>query len=210
MRGRLCFSRFPPTALASGETRNDDRRGGTMLSEFRRKKMARVFDVYDVNKNGVLDQGDYERLAANLAKQRGIAEGTPAFAEIRATYLGAWTAMQKLANGGKSPNVTLSEWHDSREALLADPSNYAAVVKNVTDAVFNQLDVNEDDQISLEEYRLLYDIYEVDPAPAEEAFKVLDANHDGFLSRADVTKILDEYYYSEDPAAAGNWIFGKL
>jgi Ca2+-binding EF-hand superfamily protein len=181
-----------------------------MLSEFRKKKMTRAFETYDVNKNGVLDQDDYDRLAANLARHRGIKEGTPEYASVRATYLAAWSAVQKAANDGQRPTVTLEEWLISREALLRDPSNFVTVVQNVTDAVFKQLDANGDGQISFDEYRSLFKLYDADPAPAEEAFSVLDADHDGFLSRADVTKIVEEYWYSEDPAAAGNWIFGKL
>ena len=46
-------------------------------------------------------------------------------------------------------------------------------------------------------------------ATAETAFEHLDLDGDGFLSREEFVQLIDEFYTSDDPDAAGTWLYGK-
>ena len=60
------------------------------LSELRIRKLARLFQVYDTNHDGVLEFDDYQRLAASLAAVRGSQPGSAAYEAIRTAYVNVW------------------------------------------------------------------------------------------------------------------------
>jgi len=46
--------------------------------------------------------------------------------------------------------------------------------------------------------------------PARAAFKKLDRDGDGHLSKEELLAAVEEFFFSEDPAARGNWLIGPL
>ena len=179
-----------------------------MLSEFRKKKMTRVFEMLDLNKNGFLEQSDYERLADNLSASRGIDPASAEGSKIKTKYLAAW-ATQAGSNDPKTHRVDLAGWLASRETLLADPKNYAVLVQSLVDQLVEQVDTDRDGKLSFEEYALLFRVYGMDGSRAKTAFTKLDADADGYLSQQELQAAFKDFYYSDDPAATGNWLIGE-
>jgi Ca2+-binding EF-hand superfamily protein len=180
-----------------------------MLSDFQKKKQGKVFQVFDLNKNGFLERGDYERAVENLTRACGIKAGSPEYSHVHGKFIALWEQVQRYARAS-SDRVSLDEWLEARSALINDRSQFEALMQSTADTFFQLLDFNRDDIISYEEFTLFYKIYQMDLSEAEENFKRLDTDGDGKVSRADARKLVEEFYYAQDPAAPGNWLYGKL
>jgi Ca2+-binding EF-hand superfamily protein len=50
----------------------------------------------------------------------------------------------------------------------------------------------------------------VTEAEAADAFRRLDLDRDGYLSREEIFQNMKEYYFTDDPNAPGNWFFGPF
>jgi Ca2+-binding EF-hand superfamily protein len=180
-----------------------------MLSEFQKRKQAKVFEVGDVDKNGVLEQADFERVSDNLARASGFATGSPEHQSLRAAYLAGWAQVQTYAKQ-YSDRVTPSEWLEARAALINDPALYPRFKQSTVDVFFKMFDANRDGAISCEEFSLFFKGYEIDDAQAEEAFRQMDTNGDGRITREEMFELVEQFHHSQDPSAPGNWLYGKL
>ncbi len=65
-----------------------------MLSELQKRKLMKLFCMYDVCNLGVLKISDFERLAQQLAELRGWKPSTAAYDKITSQYLFRWNRMR--------------------------------------------------------------------------------------------------------------------
>ncbi|CCQ60788.1 Calcium-binding EF-hand [Crocosphaera watsonii] len=72
------------------------------------------------------------------------------------------------------------------------------------------MDFSRDDRVSLDEFKQFYQIYEIDPQEAAQAFVHLDLNQDGYLTKDELTSLFQEFFYSENPQSPGNWLWGNI
>lgn len=70
------------------------------------------------------------------------------------------------------------------------------------------IDANCDDQITVEELKSFYQVYDLTTDHLEEIFQVLDLNHDGHISQTEFETIFHQFLHSDGAQVPGNWIFG--
>src|SRR5215469_15498544 len=132
-----------------------------MLSQFQERKLARMFDLYDVNKDGFIEAADYERVGEGFATGTGAAPGTPDYEQLRATYLGFWEHLRQAADADGDGKVTRAEFLASYETLLA----MRETIAGVSQAILKMTDRDGDGRISREEFTANMHAYGVE-APA--------------------------------------------
>ena len=74
---------------------------------------------------------------------------------------------------------------------------------------FALFDLNNDNQISVDEYSNMWSIYKIPKESCEESFNLLDKNGDLLISADEMVSGLNDCFNSSDPNAPGNLIFGK-
>ncbi|MGK7902451.1 MAG: EF-hand domain-containing protein [Hormoscilla sp.] len=183
-----------------------------MLSELLRKKHTKNFQVYDVNKNGCVEQADLELCAQKIAAMRGIQPGASEFEDIRGKYVAIWSNFWQAADVNGDGKVELEEYLSVAEKSIA---SFASSVKlqeaHVAKAntIFGCLDADGNGEISLAEYKQFCTAVGIGEQLAEEAFARLDENGDGVLSREEYMERSKEFHTSDDPNAPGNWLYGS-
>ena len=95
------------------------------------------------------------------------------------------------------------------EGVLSDAS-YRDHINEVTNLIFDAVDVDASDTLSLPEWQQLFQIYGIPVIYAQEAFASIDLDGDHSLSKPEVLQRVEEFYYSQDPNAPGNFMFGPL
>jgi Ca2+-binding EF-hand superfamily protein len=181
-----------------------------MLTDFQKRKLIALFDLYDVDKNGFLEQADYERITQNLATLLRIQPGSPEYTRLSADHMAEWNNIYQLCGAPSSQRVTQEEYLAALDQLLSDKNNYHAIIGNWTDSLLQLSDRDGDGRLSQQEYVANARGFGTDEAAANDVFRKLDRDGDGYLTRDEILRAVEEYFYSQDPQAPGNWLVGPV
>lgn len=182
-----------------------------MLSELRARKLTRFFRIFDRDGDGSLTIGDPQKVVHNLAKIRDLRPGTPHYESFHSGFMAYWEDLMNRSDADGDGAVTLQEWLDYHEEMLADEARFEYTVAFSAGVMFALMDVDENGTISLEEYGQWLQAWGIaDDELTPEVFARLDRNGDGTLSQNEVLDMTREFYYSEDPEAPGNWCMGPF
>lgn len=179
-----------------------------MLSDLQTKKLTRYFQVYDVDDDGRIDAGDFERVVENVRVLRGEDERSAAHRSLRDAYMGRWEALRQSADGDLDGGLDLDEWLAYWQLAIEDDERYEAEVEAITDRLFTVFDVDEDDTIGPDEFSDFYGVFGLGVELARTVFVELDADGDGVITRSELLEISRQFYRSDDVEAAGNVLFG--
>jgi Ca2+-binding EF-hand superfamily protein len=177
-----------------------------MASEFQRRKISGVFEAMDANDDGLLEQSDFEALAARWTSLRGLEAGSAEYETLTAIMLGWWTALRAGSDVNRDDKVSLDE-----VLLVVDqlPTMLDSVEATAT-AMFEATDENQDGRISAEEYHQLIEAWNGVETDTDAVFPLLDLNHDGHVSRTEFTELWTQFWVGNDPAEPGTWVFGRF
>lgn len=178
-----------------------------MLSELQTQKLTRLFNVVDLNKNGVLDVEDYKIILRNSANIRGWKEDSQEYQDLYEAVMSTWEKTKAMSSA-QNEKVTKEEWLNFYDSVLQNKVVYAIVVTDFTNMIFDLYDSNKDGKLQLKEYVDFFQAYQLDQSLAEETFPKLDTAGQGYLTREEILELVDQFYKSDDPSAKGNLLFG--
>lgn len=181
-----------------------------MLSDLRKKKLTRYFQVYDVDDDGRIARPDFERVAENVRALYETDERSSAHRLIREGFLRGWEALRASADADDNGGVDLGEWLSYWEGVLLDDERYQNEVASVTERLFRVFDTDEDGVLGADEFCNFYGIYGLKSAEARLVFLELDLDGDGAVTRQELMDMAHEFYRSDDPDSPGNRLFGPL
>lgn len=178
-----------------------------MLSTFRRRKLSHLFHVYDVDGNGFVEVDDFERVIHVLAASRGWAVDGPAYARLRRAYMSQWQMIGVAAEPGEGGRVRPDAWLALWSGIVV--ASFDERLRTLTDLLFDCMDADGNHLISLDESRAWFAAHGA-PAEADHVFPACDLNGDGQISREEWEQLVEAFFFSDDPEARGNSIFGRL
>lgn len=184
-----------------------------MLTDLQKRKMLKLFAMYDAGNRGYLQFSDYEKIAHKLADLRRWKSDEPEYQKLLNKYGYQWISMhgsiqEKLKQKGRN-QIDLDEWLKYHELVIQD-QDYRQQIKSLTELIFDILDLDKSGNLDQNEWQNLFKVYNIPVIYASESFAKIDINHDGLLSQEEVLSSLREFYYSDNPEAAGNYIFGPI
>src|SRR5947209_18721995 len=80
--------------------------GYSMLTDFQKRKLTALFNLYDVDKNGFVDQADFEQVVQNLATPLRLQPGSPEYTRLHAARMASSSNVQPLARSPVLQRVT--------------------------------------------------------------------------------------------------------
>ena len=163
------------------------------------QKFMHLFDFLDLDNSDTLELADFRQAGRNLAELRGCQSGTPEYEVLQATFVGFGEMLQRLADRNGDRCIDRLEWLQFVEKQ---------VDLDFTNLFLQIIDANQDERLTLEEFRHFYQAYGIDIGDLEEAFHTLDIDRDGHISQKEFEKNFAQFLYSDDVQAPGNWLFG--
>lgn len=172
------------------------------LSELRRRKQTNLFNVYDQNRDGVIEQSDLRGFAQRLSDIRSWAAGSPQADELTATFDDFWSYLSRY-DSDDDARVTLDEWLVMHEEFPKEE------VPGWGEVLFGVLDADRDGLITIEEYRQLFHAEGVPEGFVDEVFPTLDEDSDGWVSKEEFVRHIVQFDGADDDAP-GNVMFGPV
>ncbi|HMA35976.1 MAG TPA: EF-hand domain-containing protein [Chloroflexia bacterium] len=177
-----------------------------VLSDLRVQKLKQVFTVYDANQSGYIEQSDIAAVAAAYAQGLNFAEDSASYAEFRKREVGMWEEIQQRCDANNDQKITLDEFIHGFGKWMEDGQSFEQYIASYSDAVFSAMDRDKDSKINLDEFLAMN--YLQNPARGAELFGKMDSDGNGYLSQGELLKHWIDFFYSDDPQALGNFLFG--
>ena len=181
-----------------------------MLSEFRLKKVKRVFKFYDANGNGLLDMGDIDGICDHFAEQFGWTKGGERDSHFRMAFTFHWHKLIRMADDNKDGVVSEKEFIEYYTQALSDDINYYKYIKPFFDDIFPIIDSDDDGVLSKEDYTAFFRSYRNPQSEAEKAFDNMDENNDGVISHFELYTMYYNFHMSEDVNDESRSFFGEV
>ncbi|MFF9194320.1 EF-hand domain-containing protein [Streptomyces sp. NPDC014779] len=178
--------------------------------EFITAKIRTGFDHLDRDGDGALTEVDHHLMGRSVARGLGYEENSPEEQSIVDAYLRIWHEVHVPLDADGDGRITREEFVASTSALAGDPALADAALGGLADRIVTIADRDGDDRIDVDEYTAFIRGHAPGLSETEvhEAFRHLDRDGDGTLTRAEVRTAVIEYFTSPDPNAPGNWYFG--
>ncbi|MFF4401864.1 EF-hand domain-containing protein [Streptomyces sp. NPDC001480] len=174
-------------------------------------KLERAFDTMDANNDGYVDWSDYQQLVDRYISVFKLGKNDLRAGGIQAFYQMYWQELIRHARpNGQQQRLSKEQFVEANRLASMDTSRLN-MVEGCGHAIFDCMDVNGDNEISKEEFEnFLRKVWKVSQPDAIETFHRLDVDGDGSISRREFIRAAHEYFYSNDPNAAGSLLFGHV
>lgn len=188
-----------------------------MLSEFQKRKLSYFFGLVDADHNGFVDQSDLAAYGDRVAAAKGLPADAPALQAFREGIAHWWAGMQAHVDHDDDGRLSLGEWFaywGSFHAHLAeaDEEERQVILDGLdvaTDENFALHDLDGNGTMDAREFALRLEAAGC-PTGHDEAFRHLDTDGDGQLTRDDLRAAAREFWVGDDPAAPGSFYYGPV
>lgn len=182
-----------------------------MLSDFQINKLTKLFGVLDLSHDNFLNRPDFDMAATRFLKVNNIPESFPKSKELHDMYIHLWEeCIQKPCDITRDGNITIDEWLRANRSVLETKVGHENI-DFFGVCLYESLDVDHNKRITQEEFKVfheVFDIYNAEITP--QVFNILDANHNGTLSKDEIIEAVNQFFYSNNPKHPGNFLFGKV
>jgi Ca2+-binding EF-hand superfamily protein len=180
------------------------------LTRFQKQKLATMFAALDVDHDGTIQLSDYTRRVEAVARMKGWLRDSEQYARNYGFALAEWGNLSESADRDGDGRVTLQEFLRYGDIFLDDRDAVRSYAHGDVQLLFDAMDTERDGRITEAEYRAYLEVCGVDRSAADAFFHYADLNEDGYITRAEMSHAVEEFLLSENPDAAGNFLFGPL
>ncbi|WP_462249562.1 EF-hand domain-containing protein [Ekhidna sp.] len=183
-----------------------------MRLEDKIKKWMFFFYALDVNRDGVLEPEDIDEIIDRLIRTK-----PDLFTDSQANYL-RYIALKNFdrllieATKGKKRRINIQQWINIiKKNNEIDKESYFIrwFSLSVVRFLFDLFDFNRDGFIDFDEFEALYKILGLNRANTIFAFKQMDINKDGVLSKVEIYEAISNYF-SASNATINSYVFGQF
>lgn len=179
-----------------------------MLTPLQTRKLSRAFSLFDVDQNGFMEGADCEIVVSATTQAMGYALGSPEYTTYYTEYMAGWENLLQLGDSDNDQRLTLAEYCTAYDKMMAQPAQFNAVILSIVKTIITLWDSNKDGKVSAAEYAAYLVAFHATATEADDAFCRLDRNGDGYLTTDELIRNAEEFFLSDDPEAAGNWLVG--
>jgi Ca2+-binding EF-hand superfamily protein len=160
------------------------------------ERIKQRFKLYDVDHNGKIERSDLEAEAKRIIKAFGENENSDKGRATREAYMGLWEYMADKTGVGSRGSVTLEQFTDftQKHVIAQGAAGYARVLRPAITAMLQLADTDDDGKLNPSEFTKCLDAIGVDRTSADESFRKMDANRDGYVDTDELVNAMREYH----------------
>ncbi|MGF1460518.1 MAG: EF-hand domain-containing protein [Leptolyngbyaceae cyanobacterium] len=179
-----------------------------MLTDLQKRKLTKLFSMYDSDYTGNLVKNDFELMFKKLSTLRDWSKRSPRCIVLEDKLMRKWQGLEKKADTHDNDQVSIDEWLAYYEDVLQDDKACSELVTELIELVFDVFDQDEDGKISQAEWGQLLAAFNESPVYAPSIFPTLDTDQDGWLTKEETRNLFRAFCTSDDPNEPANGMFG--
>lgn len=181
------------------------------ITAFLDRKLARRFRTYDSDGDGFIGREDFTQAGERTTKAFGLADDDPKAVRFHDTLIGLWEQLSSVTDQDHNGRISLEEYQKAfANGLLETPESFEEGYLPFLDALLAIADEDGDGKLTVEEHvtwtGALMNLSEADARMIHDIL----SDDDELMSTDALLDAIREFYFSEDPAASGNWLLGSL
>lgn len=180
-----------------------------MTQELLDRKWRNFFGHFDADGNGYLERDDFVLRGTQVAAACGFDANSAKAGAVTDGFQRVWNSIVEQLDTDGDGRISRDEFTTGM-AAFADDEGYEQFFQPAIDALLVMADHDGDGRIGLAEWLQLQGGYGTPRVEAERAFELLDADRNGYLTRAEISTATRQYFTSTDPAAPGNHLYGTI
>lgn len=181
-----------------------------MLSDLLTRKYTRLFSILDIDRDGFINQADYERVSRLCAVLSGFGPDTNESKLLVEWFTSAWGRLQSTLAMGQRDRLSLEEYLRIHQSFHVEQERFQIGFRPGIEFLFTLADKNGDGRLDEQDLVRIGQAFSIDALSVSEAHRRIDTDRDGFIDKTDMLKRLDEFCFSDDPTAPGNWLLGNF
>ncbi len=181
-----------------------------MLTEFQKVKLPNLFNMFDMDADGTINQRDIVRIVDACSVKRGWQNGEKEYKALYNHFISIWENLLEVADKNQDDHLTLEEFLKFYGHIIDNEELYTQMIQGLGTAVFSTFDTNSDGNLSLAEYQDFYRVIGLKTNFATTIYTHLDLDQNGFISITELLKLMDQFFKSQDHQSPGNFIFGPI
>jgi len=183
------------------------------LSDFQNKKLVALFEnIYDTNKDGVIDKVDFEEALEKVTKLHNW--GKDEIAKNQVTLDKIWEGLRAQCDINNDGKVQKNEWikmYGECIKNVASGKEFPAWQNDYMEFMFYANDTSGDGFIDEGEYAEVYKLFGFPEANLKTCFsKISEGCANNMISKDDFKNLWKEYLLSNDESQKGNFLFGTM
>jgi EF-hand domain pair/EF hand len=184
-------------------------RTAASATDLRSRKLHRWFASFDTDGDGVIDLLDFTGMAQLYCEAYGIAPRSDTWRRMHESAHVVWRAIERRTGAPNPAKLTRQElvaWVGSNE--YTDFVELAALPFSMT--AFSIADADGDGRCDVYELMAAQRRSGMSEEEIHRSFDLLDVDGDGYVTADDFAQAHVDFYFSDDPAARGNYMAGEL
>ncbi len=186
--------------------------GDYQLSQVQCKKMEWWFQVYNVDNSGYLNMEDYFIYLRRLQDICGFNLQDPKYKRIFNIQQEWWEGLIQHADKNDDGEIDLEEWMTWATEIVATMRRQNAQTGERPydewgHLLFQLIDANHNGEISIAEYAQYMQALNSIGGDIDHAWQHFDPEGIGHISEARFSKILEDFWESDEPETPGNFFF---
>jgi Ca2+-binding EF-hand superfamily protein len=181
-----------------------------MIPDLKRRKLMRLFCLYDINNDGFLQFKDFEQRIEALLEIKNLSKDSAIYNQLKNKYYLYWLKLKNEADVNRDGQISIEEWLNYFDQVLQDQMKYQREVESLISTILDIFDSNKDGQLDREEWQQFLESYNISPIYVDVIFPLFDLNNDGFINKTELLKGFHDFFFSEKEHAKGNFLFGPF
>lgn len=182
------------------------------MNHFLDRKLSKRFLTFDDDRNGFIEQSDFEMSVARLAEEFGHQPESPARQHLLEVCLGLWEHLLEVADTNTDGRISEAEYKAAFALRLLETSEaFDQGYMPFLSAIMDIVDQDGDGKLTVtDEIRWTGAMMHLSEQDAREVFRRLDQDADGFITTRDLLEAIRGYYFDDSPDSPGYWLLGPL
>ncbi|MGV9692282.1 EF-hand domain-containing protein [Streptomyces sp. NPDC003444] len=162
------------------------------------ERLAKRFDKWDADGNGLLEPSDFTTEAANIARAFGESPESPKTRALRDSFLAMFEEIADRAGVAPQGSIDRAQFlRAAGEIVQGGPATFDSVFAPIASSIVDLADRNGDGVIDGEEFATWLKALGLGEKEAHEAFRQIDADGDGTLSQQELLAAVRGFHLGE-------------